>query len=272
MGRSETRYDRALLLEQAARARARRQWRRAIALYRHVLALERSCVEIHERLAPLLAETGQEFDAWVSYRTLAHAALRQGREDRAIAVFREAARAVPREIQAWQGLARLLVRQSEDEDAIEVLIEGSRQFRAHWSRPQAIHLLRRARAIEPWHFETVLELARHLGRCDQRVEARMLLEGLAERCHGPRLRRVRAAQLAVTPGPRALLAWLAALLQRAEPEPETGADPLAWSAGVVPIRSAPALSDLPMVRETRPGAPDDAEVEAEASDAPASAL
>jgi hypothetical protein len=52
-----------LILEQAARARSRRQWRRAIALYRQVLTFEPNSVEIHERLAPLLAATRQEFDA-----------------------------------------------------------------------------------------------------------------------------------------------------------------------------------------------------------------
>jgi tetratricopeptide (TPR) repeat protein len=208
MGFADARVDREVILEQASRARSRRQWRRAIALYRQVLAVEPNSVEIHERLAPLLAATRQEFDAWNSYRAVAHAALREGREDRAIAVFREAAHALPQEIQAWQGLARLLVRQSEPDAAIEVLLEGNRQFRTPFLRPQAIHLLRRARAIDPWHFETVLELALHLGRIDQEVEASMLLEGLAERCQDRQLRRVRAAALSVAPGARSLLRWL----------------------------------------------------------------
>ena len=182
MSVAEARFDRELILEQASRARSRRQWRRAIALYRQVLTFEPNSVEIHERLAPLLAATRQDFDAWNSYRAIAHAALREGREDRAIAVFREATHTLPQEIQAWQGLARLLVRQSEPDAAIDVLLEGSRQFRSPFLRPQAIHLLRRARAIDPWHFETVLELALHLGRTDQQDEATMLLEGLAARC------------------------------------------------------------------------------------------
>jgi len=219
MGSRPGRYDRTEIVQQAARARAKGQRRRAIELYRTVLAVERQCVEVHERLAPLLAETGQEFDAWNSYRTLAYAALREGREDRAIAVYREATRALPREIQAWQALARLLVRQAADDDAIEALIEGSRGFRANWNRPQAIHLLRRARAVEPWHFETVLELARHVGRAGQRFEAELLLDGLAARSSGARLARVRAAQLAVTPRPRAFWAWLLSLWRSPAPEP-----------------------------------------------------
>lgn len=249
MGLTDVRYDRDHILEQASRARSRHQWRRAIALYRLVLAVERNSIEIHERLAPLLAETGQDFDAWNSYRAIAHAALREGREDRAIAVFREATRAVPREIQTWQGLARLLVRQSEHEDAIEALLEGSRQFRTQWNRPLAIHLLRRARAIDPWHFETVLELARHLGRADQYAEARMLLDGLAERSHDRHLRRVRVAQIAVTPGPRTLLRWMASLRGNAGDRIESQPALPARAAGVAPILTLAPTGDLPMLRE-----------------------
>jgi tetratricopeptide (TPR) repeat protein len=238
------RFDRDEILEQASRARSRRQWRRAIALYRELLALEPNSVELHERLAPLLAQTGQEFDAWNSYRAIAHAALREGREDRAIAVFREASRAVPQEIQAWQGLARLLARQGEPDAAIDVLLEGSRQFRAQWHRPQAIHLLRRARAIDPWHFEVVLELALHLGRADQRSEATMLLAGLADRCDERRLKRVRAAQWAVEPGARSLLRWLMGWGDREASMPELELElELEIESGPTPRRSvAPVLT------------------------------
>jgi hypothetical protein len=60
------RFDREVLLEQASRARSKRNWRRAIALYRELLAVEPNSVELHERIAPLLAATRQEFDAWNS--------------------------------------------------------------------------------------------------------------------------------------------------------------------------------------------------------------
>lgn len=252
MSFADARFDREVILEQASRARSRRQWRRAIALYRQVLAVEPNNVEIHERLAPLLAATRQDFDAWNSYRAVAHAALRDGREDRAVAVFREASRAVPQEIQAWQGLARLLVRQSEPDAAIEVLLEGSRQFRSQFLRPQAIHLLRRARAIDPWHFETVLELALHLGRTDQQVEASMLLEGLAERCQERQLRRVRAALLAVAPGARSLLRWLTSWRGRREGVLELtagNADPPQRERAVAPVITLQPSGEAVPVRE-----------------------
>jgi hypothetical protein len=96
--------------------------------------------------------------------------------------------------------------------------------------------LRRARAIDPWHFETVLELALHLGRADQQVEASMLLEGLAERCQDRQLRRVRAAAVSVAPGPRSLLRWFTSWRGRSERMLELAA-PIAG-----PARSAPVLT------------------------------
>jgi tetratricopeptide (TPR) repeat protein len=198
-------YDREQLLEAAARARARNRRSKAIALYRHVLAVERGNTDLHAKLAPLLAETGQPFDAWQSFRNTAQAALREGRDDKALAIYREASQHLPREIQVWQALARQLSKTGDDAEAIEALLEGSRQFRTPYLRPQAIHLLRRARTIDPWHFETVIELAGLLRRCDQREEARMLLDGLAGRAAGRRLVQVRRAQLWLDPGLRT--AW-----------------------------------------------------------------
>ena len=74
--------ERQAILEAAARERARNRRRRAIALYRSLLAFEPGSPELHAKLAPLLAETGQAFDAWQSYRAVVHGALRAGREDR----------------------------------------------------------------------------------------------------------------------------------------------------------------------------------------------
>jgi tetratricopeptide (TPR) repeat protein len=223
-------YDRRRVLEEAARARARKKRRKAIALYRWVLAVEPSNPELHIKLAPLLAEAGQHFDAWQSYRAIARAALREGRDDKAMAIYRQATERLPREMQAWQGLAQLLAKQGNDGEAIAVLVEGSRQFRTNFLRPEAIHLLRRARALESWHFDAVFELTRHLKRSDQRQEARMLLEGLAERTGGKRLRRVRGAQFRLDRTLAAAWRWLRSAVR---PEEEPAPTP----HGVVPLRS-----------------------------------
>ena len=56
--------------------------------------------------------------------------------------------------------------------------------------------------------DVVIELARNLAATDQRDEARILLANLAVRTEAHRLRRVRAAQLRVTPNFRQLWLWL----------------------------------------------------------------
>lgn len=234
--RNHSDYDRSRILDAATRARAKKKRAQAIDLYRWVLAVEPQNGELHARLAPLLAETGQRFDAWCSFKAVARAYLREGHADKALAVYREAALHLPREAEVWQALARLQHKRGCEREALETLLKASRHFRPRRLRPQAIHLLRRAREIEPWNFEVVLELARLLASTRQRHEARILLHGLAERSGEKRLRRVRAAQLRLEPGLSTTWRWLRAAL-RPQPEPPR---PRAVKPppGVVPLRTA----------------------------------
>lgn len=228
----DPRYDRSRLLEDAARAAARRRFDRAIALYRWVLAIEPNNAEIHLKLAPLLARRRQGFDAWQSFQCAARACLRHGQPDRALAIYRQAAAALPREVQVWQAIARIQHRAGRTRAALDTLLEGSRALRRGRLRPHAIHLLRLARELEPWHFESVHELARLLARARQREEARVLLRALARRCGGARLRRVRADQLRLSPTPAHAWHWLAATL-RSAPEPMRPPD---TARSVLPLR------------------------------------
>lgn len=242
MGMLRPTYDRSRILDAAARARARKKRARAIELYRQVLCMEPQNVELHAKLAPLLAETGQDFDAWCSFKTVARACLREGYADKALAVYREATLFLPREVDAWLAVARLQHKADRAREAVETLLEGSRNFRTRWLRPHSIHLLRLARELEPWNFEVVLELARLLAGSQQKAEACFLLEGLAERSSGERLRRVRAAQLRISPTPASLWTLLADALRGGDDpplltptiEPRSGNPP----GGVVPLRRA----------------------------------
>ncbi len=211
-------YDRRRILADAARAKSRNKRSRAIALYRWVLAVEPANPDIHAQLAPLLAASGQDYDAWCSFRIAAAA---QPTRAGGIAAYREATQFLPREIQAWQRLAQLLVKGNNKAAAVDALLEGSRQFDVAALRPRAISLLRSARTVEPWHFECVFELARHLARLDQHAEAAMLLEGLIERCDNSRsLRRIRGAQLRMDCSPVAVWRWLRAALQAGRENPD----------------------------------------------------
>ncbi|MEE2678787.1 MAG: tetratricopeptide repeat protein [Myxococcota bacterium] len=225
-------YDRARILDLAARARARGRRRRAIDLYRQVLFVEPRNGELHAKLAPLLADTGQEFDAWQSYRGVARACLRDGHTEKALALYREAASRLPRQVEAWEAAARLLHRSGRHAEAIETLHDGSRKFRSRRLRPQAIHLLRRARELDAWHFEIVRDLAKLLDATRQRAEAGRLLEGLAEHTEGTLLRRVRSAQFQRAPGVASFWRWLRQTIRPGAPTPPAPLSP------VVPLHTA----------------------------------
>jgi tetratricopeptide (TPR) repeat protein len=209
-------YDRTRILAAAFQAASRRRYRRAISLYRRVLAVEPDNGDIHEKVAPLLAQAGQSFDAWVSFRTAARAHVSAGRPDLALAVYRTATRLLPRELAAWEATADLQREKGRKGEAAQTLIEARGQFRRRDLHPQAIYLLRRVRQIEPWHLETVLDLVRLLAGTAQREEALRLLEELGEHSMGPELRRVRAAEFRLSPSVRSAWRWLRAALQRSE--------------------------------------------------------
>jgi tetratricopeptide (TPR) repeat protein len=192
-------YDRTRILAAATRARARGRRRKAIALYRWVLAAEPGNVELHAKLAPLLARTQQPFDAWQSYCRAGRAYLDEGKIERALAVYREAAGLLPRVLEPWLAIAELEQERGRPKDAIVALLDGRRHLRGGHQRAEAICLLRRVQAVEPWTFGVVLDLARLLARSRQIHEASMLLQELASRSRGRELRRVRAAQWRLEP-------------------------------------------------------------------------
>lgn len=202
------RYDRKRILSEAERARARGRNRRAIALYRLVLAAEPRNVEIHSRIAPLLVKARQRFDAWQSYRLVAAAFTSHGQHGKALSIYQEATRLLPTRFEAWTAVARLELRLGEKRRARDSLIEGRRQMNGRSRRAEAIALLRSAREIDAWHAATVVDLAALLAASRRGEEARWLLSQLAERVHGRELARVRACQWRMEPSLRHSWYWL----------------------------------------------------------------
>ena len=213
-------YDRTRILEAASRARARKRYRKATALYRRVLAVEPNNMELHARLAPLLAATGRRFDAWTSFEACGRAAIAEKRIEQAAAIYRDATRCLPRKFQAWEMLARVERLRAREPQALDALLEGRRQFRRRGHRPEAIALLRCALDLAEWNLEVILDLARLLARSDQESEARLLLEGLAQRSGGTSLRRVRGAQWRIAPTLVNTWRWIHAALTAGRDAPD----------------------------------------------------
>jgi tetratricopeptide (TPR) repeat protein len=212
----EKSYDRFAILAAAEKARTKGRVRKAIAEYRKVLEIDRGDFEIHGKIAPLLAERKQLAGAWTSFVTAAEGYLREGHGDKALSMYTQAARYLPRQIEVWESIARLQVGRGRPPDAVKALITGSRYFRRKQDRPQAIRLLRRAFETEPWHFEATHILARLLITVGDRREALQLLEGLAERSQGRNLRRACATLFRMAPSLGAAWRWLKAAVSARE--------------------------------------------------------
>lgn len=211
--------DRRSRLGQAHRARHAGRSRRAIEIYRRMLLEDPGDIEVAMRLAPLLAARGGRFEAWQLLRDAAKRLLGLRRFEECLAVAREACRWLPQEYDAWRLRADLEIKLGREQTAYETLIEGRHHFDTTSTRPQAIALLTRARALEPWDPDLCLDLAALYAGTDQSHAALELLAALSVRVSGRQLRRVRALQLRLTLSPAAAWAWLQALASEFRADP-----------------------------------------------------
>jgi tetratricopeptide (TPR) repeat protein len=205
-------YDRSRLLGQAMRATRRRRHKRAIALYREILAVEPNDAHVHRKIAPLLARTRQLDAAWGSYRRAADQLAKQGFVEQAIGVYREACTHLPRQHQLWLALAELEVKRGRPVDAVNALVDGSRRLRSRRTQQEALALLQQARRIQPAAFEPAYELAVLLAGAGARDRAIRILRELAPRVRGRQLRRLRGRLFLLSPTPAAAWRWLVTLL------------------------------------------------------------
>ncbi len=203
-------YDRNWLLAKAEKARIRGRRRCAISLYRRILAAEPHDPNLHARVAPLLAAAGKRFDAWQSYRQAAQVHLKNKSREEALALYRDATKTLPMQIEAWLWVAKLELKREKSEAAISALLEGRAKFRSRRHRPEAITLLREARSIDAWRIDIVLDLTRLLRRSGQSPEALWVLGQLAEKTSGRDLRIVRGAQWRIEPSLKHSWNWLRA--------------------------------------------------------------
>ena len=192
----------------ADKARARGRLEKAAAGYRKVLLEQPNDPSTSLKLGDVLARMGDDEGAAACFRASAQRHLAAGFVDRASAVHTAAVEALPLAAEFRLESARFHLLRGRGADAVRVLQAGGEAL-ARARRPEeAIALLRRAVEVEPWHLETVLLLARLLGRQGQRDEARALAAGLEARVRGPALRRVRWLAFRLSPGLRTFWRWL----------------------------------------------------------------
>lgn len=203
-------YDRVRILKEAEQARSARRVRRAIALYRRVLAVEPRNPELHFKIAPLLARTGARFDARQSFERAAQACRESGAGDREIAVYREAVQHLPRDFSIWRAIADAESRAQRPARARDALLEGRARMLGRRRRAEAIELLRAALEVAPDDHEITLDLARELARSGQSAEARFLLARVKEVARGRTGRRVLGLAWRLDPSLSHSLAWLRA--------------------------------------------------------------
>lgn len=201
-------HSRSDILAAAAKAQAKGKRRKAIAEYQKLLAADPNDYVVHGKVAPLLAETKQLIEAWASFVAAGEGYLQGGFAEKALSIYTQASRYLPREVTVWETIARLQLDRGRRADALKALLDGRRYFRRRSLRPQAIHLLRQACDVEPWHLDATLDLARLLAKTGRRQEAEQLLTGLAERAQGRKLHRVLGALFRMTLNPVTAWRWL----------------------------------------------------------------
>jgi len=199
-------------MKRAAAALGKRRRKKAIGLFRQVLAFDPEDAEVHRKIAPLLARSGQVRAALVSYRKAADAMLRRGFDDRAIGLLRAAVADMPREFELWRGMATLQAKRGMTPDAVASLLEGRRHFRSRRDRSFAIQLLSQAHRLDPGSFQVAYDLACQLGKSGRHAEALRVLDQLAGRSTSGQLRRVRWRQLCLAPGVASLGRFVRACL------------------------------------------------------------
>jgi len=170
--------------------------------------------EAHARVAQLLAKRKQYAEAQQHFHVAAALYLKQGFEERALAVYRSSVAAVTTDKESWQAIARWYRERGYQAEAVKTLLQARSHFNKRGLRPRGIELLRVAFEIEPWHFDATFQLAKALVRARVFGEARQLFEGLEARYYGPRLLRVRGAMFALAPSPRTFWRWSTSLLRR----------------------------------------------------------
>jgi len=201
-------YDRSAVLDAADKARGRGRVRKAIAGYSQILAQDPNDHQVHARIAPLLARTKRWHEARLSFDAAGIGFLKVGFADKAIAIWKVAAKTFPEDVDYWERVANEQVKRGRKADAVQSLLEGREQLTKKAQRPLAMTLLRQVLTLDAFHFDATLDLANLLAAEGQRRDAEKLLREMRMWVKGRNLRRLRGAQFRLSPSWRGLMDWI----------------------------------------------------------------
>src|SRR5712692_1745596 len=128
-------YDRQQTLASAEKARMRGRTKKAIGEYRKVLAQTPGDHLVLGKLAPLLAQRGLAEEAMRSFEGAAEGLRKEGRDQRAIAVYLLAAEHYPRDQSLWERIAKLQLERGTRADAVRTLLRAGRSSAAARTGP-----------------------------------------------------------------------------------------------------------------------------------------
>ncbi|MBW7956942.1 MAG: hypothetical protein H3C68_03525 [Deltaproteobacteria bacterium] len=206
----EKSYNRERCLAAAAKAQAGGRLKRAVGHYKRVLEADPDDYLVHAKVAPLLARMKNFEEAWMSFKIAGSRYLAAGFSQKAISMYSQAARFMPRNAEVWETMAYVYERQGKRAEAMHTLFSGHRFFRNGPERGKAVSMLRKAFELDPWNFEVTMELSKLLRKTDP-VEAMGLMEGLSTRVRGRELRKVRSAMFLAQPGLSTAWRWIKAV-------------------------------------------------------------
>src|SRR3569832_1240659 len=147
------------VIAKADRARSKGKLKKAVAGYRKALELEPRDSAVHMKLAPLLVRAKEPEAALQRFRAAAQGYLDKGFEDKALAVYTQAAETLQSQVSLWKQVAQMPLARGRRADAVRILLRGRLYLRHKTELADAIALLKEALTLEPTLFDPRLDLA-----------------------------------------------------------------------------------------------------------------
>lgn len=203
-------YDRRQILANAAAMQGKGKAKKALAEYQRVLEMEPENAGLLMKIAVLFAETKQPDPAWRSFVRAAELFRKDGMVEKWSSVWSQAVLYFPRSADAWLALAQAKSERGVPADGAAALLTGSRNFKRRKDREGRVRLLAEAFGYTPYAYDVTMEYAAAMVANRERTEAVEMLEELADRTTGSRLRKIRGRLFRLRPTPAAGWRWLRA--------------------------------------------------------------